>query len=405
MTLGMSRKQSLEVTAPLFLRNCLHDLARSALAASMAAMDRGDPDTAMEHLETGLQARLDRLSLVVGGHAPFLDWLDPDYVTAAAVTGREDLIKLAAEAENMEADTWRTGGHAMPAAPSFEDTVLRSDPEERNREDARTAPVVHTQRRDQLLQLIDRAHSFQAIRDIVAAEPGIRQSDLAERLTAETRETALMVSQLEAAGQVAAAKEGSRVTVWPAGHPGTPASLRKGKHPWMFTGLTDRNELPAAEEEALTRLAWAKGLVDLIRGALGRQEDPESLKVLDFLMWPMDAMDAEGHLCNVDPDARELIMWGHVQPETPARILARYLEKNPYAVTTKKDRDRWARQKPRHTWLLPVTHDSSARVPRTLRETASPEAGTIPATVLEDVANAMPLRLSPRITLWLQEHD
>lgn len=418
MTIEHKRKMALEYDMPAALQNCLLQLSENALFVSLAAMDRGETDTAMELLETGLKARLERQSTLVGGQATNWRWIHPVHGAAAATAGRDDLIRLAAATESKALEQISAGldeptklpdlsaqGITVSGLMPYEDQMQRHKASLQGRLD-------HiAEQRDRLLESLKLIDVYQSVRDIAAAEPGIRQTELATRLPAPfVKRTSTLVNQLEAAKQVVTAKDGSRVTVWPAGHPDLPSSLRVVSRPWTFTdvdAMDDPDALPALEEEALKVVGWAQNLASVIRSGIETPDDPQSIRIQDFIGYPMGPAESEGRLCNMDDEWRELTVWGHVPLDVPAAIVARFRE-TPFSRVKARSMKRWLTSTPRHTYVVAVPGKARrVGVSRPiLKEVKGPCPGAIPVTVLENAADPSPAVVgTTKRMLWRWEAE
>ncbi|MCC3299745.1 hypothetical protein [Arthrobacter caoxuetaonis] len=418
MSIEHARKMALEYELPGALKGCLVELSRNALFAAMAAMDRGETDAAMNLLETGFKARLEDQSTLCGGSASNWSWMHPVHCTAAAIAGRSDLIRLAAATETKALEQVAEGLD-QPAVileldhPGITGVGL-TPPAELIRQYQESAPSWAdriAEHRDRLLEALKLVDVYRDIRSIVAAEPGIRQTDLAGRLPEPfIKRTSTLVNQLEAAKMVVTGKDGSRVTVWPADYHDLPATLRVVSRPWTFTGsedFDDPDELPALEGQALRVVGWARNLASVIRPAIEHPESPESIMVQDFAGYLMGTSQAEGHLCRMDDEWRELAILGHVPLEVPVSILSRHRDSG-FSSVKARSMKRWLAAEPRHTYLVIVPGKIIGEwaLRPTLTEVLDPCPGAIPVTVLENAADhTEKVKGMRKEMLWLWEAE
>lgn len=380
----LSNTSKLTLALPIALHALYRNVERHALHACSAAMDLGRIGDAMDRLEAALNARLAFLQPLPGdSHRPNLRWLDPVYLAAAALAGRDDLIKLAVSAEELALAHLRDDRFTPRQQPWMDDRGFRAELE-RHQALLSQSLSAHEQRRLEQLRILDDVEAFTAIREAAAKTPGLPQVSLTGLLPDhDSKAVALMVNQLEAAGQVTTTKDGARVLVWPAGHAGIPAgAVRKVKNPWTFTGQATAKRIEEAERQASEQLEQAQGLIRLFTGILENPGSPESVNMLHLVGMGLNVDDAEGNLVRVDTDPLEMIIWGHIDTGQAVRILETVIDKNPHDVTPRQAQ-MWLKHGPRTTYLKPVEHTTAGYTTTILRECAEGGDGAFPVTVLE----------------------
>lgn len=108
--------------------------------------------------------------------------------------------------------------------------------------------------------------------------------------------------------------------------PHLPEAQPAVKRRWPFTGLVDPDDAPALEERALTVPDLPLVQAAMFKDVLANPEEPESTKVLDFVDHVVDVATAEGHLCNLDDEFREITVLGYVPLDVPTEIVHWCLE-------------------------------------------------------------------------------
>lgn len=383
MQLSDTSKRTLVL--PMLLHALHRNVERYALAACSAAMDLGRIEEAMELLETALKARLGYMQPLPGDdRPPTLRWLDPVYLAAAALSGRHDLIKLAAAAEKLALSHLGDERFTPRQQSWMDDEGFRRELARHRALLGQSVNAHEIRLRDQL-QILDDVDAFTVIRGAAADAPGLTQAELYTLLPDyDSKAVSLMVSQLEAAGLLTTTKDGRKVLVWPAGHAGIPpGGTRKVKSPWTFTGKSGAGRMQDRQRRDLKQLEWSQGLERLFAGILDEPATPENVNLLRLVDLGVNIDDAEGHFVRADTDKQEFISWGHIDGGQAVRILESIIDKNPRDVTPRQAQA-WLKHGPRATYLQAVAHTTDAGCRSTvIRECAEDSAGAFPVTTLE----------------------
>lgn len=355
-----------------------HELFEYALQAEERAMARGDTSAAMGFLETALNAREGVFDTSQGifGFDP-LQYMDPYPLEDAAAASRPDLIDqaIALEKANREADG---GGNGR-----YDDRIASM---ERVR-----ASLPH----------------LESIREAAVREPGIRQVDLSAHCPgADNRMISRLVDQLCTAGVLVTAKIGSRVHVWPKGHPGAPTGDQL-RVPANFPPHEPADEGFAYwcrdPEQAVQ---WAQQISALLQASI---ESPDWRtnpvpQPTDLPQLTAFARDTEGHLCGFSEQPDEMVVWGHIGEDAARRILGRYTKHS--GVPSRRAR-KWQAAPVRHTHFERYRHTFVIGRPGwLLRETAAATELTVPVTVLTSPGAPVRKVLTPDRIIWLDgQHE
>lgn len=347
-----------------------------ALSARDRAMLRGDSTSAMDFLETALDARergFEASELALGFQP--LAYMYPHHIQDAAIAGRMDLIDraLALEIASKSADAYADDGYDVRIA-SLE-RIKASFPH------------------------------YKTIRDVVEREPGVLQIDLLAHCPgADNRMVSKMVDRLAVVGILVTEKIGSRVHVWPPGHGDAPTGDRI-RQPQNPAGDTARwQEIPSWHSNPEQPLQWALNLRHRLRTSLANPDwDTSPIpEPADFSPIGLSAADGEGHLCHLCEEPDEMVIWGHIDEATLRRIFERYVEK--FGVQSRRLK-KWRTAEVRHTHLERVSYQGRERSLWLLSEAREATGTTIPVTAF--VSPGASPRSRPGIgqVIWLDKRD
>lgn len=311
----------------------------------------------------------------------------------ASIFGRFDVIDRAIAIEHIGLEDARRPykplGYTVHSHNGVEDDDQMRARHERNSAGATT---VHEERLAQALEHKADHERFEAIVKAVHNRPGTRQIDLVEVVPErDTKSITRMVDQLEATGLVVTKKVGSRIAVWPAGHPDGPTDSERREPRWYwYAGEYWDGPTPAEWLDPAGTISHIERLMGLVEETerLPGTDDGRKPTIVDFL--------EEGHfesaplrlsrgipvLC----DSQQLAMaiWGH-QDLSETAAMAELIIRDGGASTTDKQKAKWLLAEPRHTHMerMPFTHHFGASNPGwLLREVPEPTADSVPVTAL-----------------------
>lgn len=369
-----------------FRTSALAELSRFRGPVFNKAVRDGDYAGALDVAAQALDEEAERFSLTRNPHVSAPDRV-PLYL--ASIFGRLDVIDRVIAFEELglrEANRpYEPIGYTIDSHNGVQgDAELRA----RHEKDSAFAKEVHERRRAEALEHRKDFERFAAIRKAVHSNPGIRQVDLVDVVPdRDAKAVARMVDQLEATDLVATKKVGSRVGVWPAGHPDGPtqAELRAPRWEWAVDEYWDG---PKPEEwvDPARTIADIEALVATVEEAAKAPGAEEGLQPnpLDFLTSRFAGASpsvTRGKPVYYDPYHLAIAFWGHQDLGEASKTAARLIADGG-AETTDKQKEKWLKSEPRHTHMerMPCRDRMRRSDGWVLREVPEPTPDSVPVT-------------------------
>lgn len=370
-----------------FRRWSLAELTRVRSAVFDKAVRDGDYAYALNVAAQSLDEDAKRYSLSSNPHVAAADRVA---LYLASIFGRLDVIDRVIALEELalreSKRPYQPLGYTIHSHNGVEgDAELKVRHEQSNA----AAKETHEHRLGQAMEHRQDFERFGAILKAVEASPGIRQVDLVGAVPdRDAKALARMVDQLEATGLVATKKVGSRVGVWPAGHPEgpTPEQLREPRWWWAVDEYWDE-PVPAEWQDPARTIADIEALMALTEEAVNSPGAEEGLQPtpLDFLKSRYSSASpslSRGNPVYYDPDHLAIAFWGH-QDLGEASAIAGRLIADGGTDTTPNQKSKWLRSEPRHTHMERMACRDRFRPSESgwvLREVPEPTADSVPVT-------------------------
>lgn len=233
----------------------------------------------------------------------------------------------------------------------------------------------HINHHEGVLRYQHDVQTYVEIRQTLAASPGMTRASLAQRI-GEVDQTHLheLVHNLCCVGELASAKVGARICLWPAAHPQAPpdAECRVAGSLWDYSGVGESAPLLA---EQMERLCTEYELM-CRDGRKTAKADPEALTFLDVAGEPgsVDYL-ASGGTPILFTYSREAIGWGHID-------VARFkkVARETYRAAMNEAVPRWGRDPARQTWVVVASRNQFGTA--FLREVPEGHPRAFPITLL-----------------------
>lgn len=390
------------------------EVNRFASLAADRALYEADFGTALRYIEAAFEAQ--RLAVEPReGKRRHVSSPNRQYLIVASIFGRSDLIDHAVAMEDLGLQELRRPFESLPPGVTMDVGSVELTDEMRRRHHESSLPEWIEMQEDRKRQVLNHKadiERYQAIRDVVAQNPGIQQVDLTKHLPGtDNKNNTRLVDQLEAAGLLATATVGNRVMVWPAGQGNAAKGDRRRSPRWWFgsdPSITPDGMEPT--EEWLNPEKWlerAQSLLKLLEEAAsdsvadaGRRPTP-----LDFLDgMPASITATEGHLAHINEDRLSLAVWGHIETDAAVRILAKCIDEG-HSVSA-RDRKKWLATVPRQTHVERIaqavtSYDGTPRNLWILQEVSEPTEHSVAVTAVSASKPATRQEAAcPGVILW-----
>lgn len=388
-------------TISMLTRSAQSQIQQFAEASANRALYDGDFTKALSFLEVAFEAELRTVQTADGLPAMHVKTPSMQFSVISAIFDRPDLMDHAIAMLNLRIAELQKPFKPLPLGTlfygaTFNDTTEYTPEMQIAYHDRCVDDWVRNdlERRQYAIDRKADIPLYQAIRDRVDENPGIRQVDLAKFLPGlENKRVARLVDQLEAAGLLTTGTVGTRVQVWPVNHADAPGENARRAPRWEFGfapfGHEDaKSPLSDALSDPEATLRHAQGFAALVDSASQDSEADSLLKptVLDFMDGhPTTPAETRGAIVHLDTERRSMAIWGHVDFSEALRILRHHLDFDENFGG--RSRASWLSTTPRHTYVERQAHahtfwDSSTRSVFVLREAAEPTEHTIPVTAV-----------------------
>lgn len=248
---------------------------------------------------------------------------------------------------------------------------------------------------------------------VVREQPGVKQADLRKLITGLTTPIATSwVESLEVAGKMKTTKIGSRIHVWPAGHPEPEGEPRSHQYPALYGPDADLSEyVVTSYRHALSDpVRTCRQLMSLLRTFAEAKADEEQTRN-GLKPTPLDFFDSYnqpgddaclGHPVYSQIEDPSIAVWGHIDLDEFRQIVSLIVgDKRAFIENVDPVYAPFVRESLRRLLLAVPRHTHVTRFPTgkewvlsgegfVLAEVPEPTADSVPATVVADPLPSRP---------------